>query len=81
MLLGEYDYLFIKPAEQVAREVPNCRHVVLEGMGHMTALENPQRLGDELLSFLKEGLNKSIEQHLANRKLLILLNRMLRLRD
>ena len=54
MLLGQHDYLFLKPAELIAREVPNCKHVVLEGMGHMTALENPQRLGDELLSFLSE---------------------------
>lgn len=52
MLLGEYDVQFIKPAELVAREVPNCTHRVLEGMGHMLALENPQRFGDELLAFL-----------------------------
>jgi len=38
----------------VAREVPNCRHRVLDGMGHMLALENPQRLGDELLGFLSD---------------------------
>ena len=31
---------------------PNCTHVVLDGMGHMLAFENPQRLGDELLKFL-----------------------------
>jgi pimeloyl-ACP methyl ester carboxylesterase len=52
MLLGEYDVQFIKPAELVAREVPNCTHRVLDGMGHMLAFENPQRLGDELLAFL-----------------------------
>ena len=52
MLEGEYDEQFIKPAELVAREVPNCTHQVLEGMGHMLAFENPQRLGDELLAFL-----------------------------
>jgi pimeloyl-ACP methyl ester carboxylesterase len=43
---------FIKPAEQVAREVPNCQHVVLDDMGHMLAFENPQKLLNELLSFL-----------------------------
>ena len=52
MLLGEADVQFIKPAEQVAREVPNCTHRVLAGRGHMLALEDPQQLGDELLSFL-----------------------------
>ena len=53
MLLGEYDVQFLKPAEQVAREVPDCTHRVLDGMGHMLAFENPQRLGDELLAFLE----------------------------
>lgn len=52
MMLGEYDVQFIKPAELVVREVPNCTHRVLDGMGHMLAFENPQRLGDELLAFL-----------------------------
>ena len=52
MLLGEYDVQFIKPAELVAREVPDCSHRVLQGRGHMLALENPQQLGDELLDFL-----------------------------
>jgi len=52
MLEGEFDVQFIKPAEQVAREVPNCKHVVLDDMGHMLAFENPQKLLSELLSFL-----------------------------
>lgn len=54
MLEGEYDVQFLKPAELVAREVPNCTHRVLGGMGHMLAFEDPQRLGDELLEFLGE---------------------------
>jgi pimeloyl-ACP methyl ester carboxylesterase len=52
MLEGEHDVQFIKPAELVAREVPNCTHKVLEGMGHMLAFENPQKLAGELLCFL-----------------------------
>ncbi len=52
MLLGDHDVQFIKPAELVAREVPNCTHRVLEGRGHMLAFENPRQLGDELLEFL-----------------------------
>jgi pimeloyl-ACP methyl ester carboxylesterase len=52
MLEGEYDVQFIKPAELVAREVPNCTHRLLAGRGHMLAFENPQQLGDELLAFL-----------------------------
>jgi pimeloyl-ACP methyl ester carboxylesterase len=52
MLEGQYDVQFVKPADQVAREVPNCQHVVLDDMGHMLAFENPQKLLDELLGFL-----------------------------
>ncbi len=53
MLEGEYDTQFLKPAELVAREVPHCKHVVLDGMGHMLAFENPQRLLNELKGFLQ----------------------------
>jgi len=52
ILLGEHDVLFVKPSEQLAREIPNNRHVVLEGRGHMTALEDPGRTAAELLDFL-----------------------------
>ncbi len=53
MLEGEFDVQFLKPAELIAREVPNCTHSVLEGMGHMLAFENPERLASELTGFLK----------------------------
>lgn len=53
MLEGEHDVQFIKPAEMVAREVPNCSHIVLDDMGHMLAFENPQKLLDVLLGFLR----------------------------
>jgi pimeloyl-ACP methyl ester carboxylesterase len=52
ILLGEHDVLFVKPSEQLAREIPNNRHVVLEGRGHMTALEDPHRTAAEILDFL-----------------------------
>jgi len=52
ILLGEHDVLFVKPSEQLAREIPNSRHVVLEGRGHMSALEDPERTAAELLDFL-----------------------------
>ncbi len=54
MLLGEYDVQFIKPAELVAREVPNCKHVVLKDRGHMLAFEDPESFTRELLDFLQE---------------------------
>jgi pimeloyl-ACP methyl ester carboxylesterase len=52
VLLGDADIMFIKPSELLARTIPNVKHVVLEGMGHMTAIEDPQRTSDELLGFL-----------------------------
>jgi pimeloyl-ACP methyl ester carboxylesterase len=55
VLLGEYDVVFIKPSELLAREIPNVKHVVMKGRGHMTALEDPQATSGELIKFL-EGL-------------------------
>jgi pimeloyl-ACP methyl ester carboxylesterase len=52
VLLGEYDVMFIKPSELLARCIPNVKHVVLEGLGHMTAIEDPDWTCKELLSFL-----------------------------
>ena len=52
MLLGEHDRMFIKPAELIAREVANCTHVVMPGVGHMTAIEDPPALCQHLLDFL-----------------------------
>lgn len=52
VLLGEFDVLFVKPSELLAREIPNVRHVVLQGLGHMTALEDPEQTSRELLDFL-----------------------------
>ncbi|MBD3649477.1 MAG: alpha/beta hydrolase, partial [Pseudomonadales bacterium] len=34
VLLGEHDVLFVKPSELMAREIPDARHVVMEGLGH-----------------------------------------------
>lgn len=53
VLLGSYDVLFVKPSELMAREIPNVRHVVMEGLGHMTALEDPDWLARELVDFLE----------------------------
>lgn len=54
MLVGEYDHLFIEAAKLIAREIPNCEHVTMQGIGHMTAFEAPQELTKELLDFLTE---------------------------
>ncbi|MBI4767102.1 MAG: alpha/beta hydrolase [Deltaproteobacteria bacterium] len=53
LLIGEFDYVFLKPTELMAREIPDNRHVVLRGCGHMTALEAPKWTAHELLDFLE----------------------------
>jgi pimeloyl-ACP methyl ester carboxylesterase len=52
ILLGEHDIVFIKPSEIMAKEIPDNRHIVLPGIGHMTAVEDPDRTIKELLDFL-----------------------------
>ena len=59
ILLGEHDQLFIQPSELLAREIPNAKHVVMPGLGHMTALEAPDALLRELGTFLSERADHS----------------------
>ena len=44
--------MFIESSELMAKEIPDCRHVVMKGIGHMTAIENTDGLLSELLDFL-----------------------------
>jgi len=53
LLIGEYDHVFIKPTELMAKEIPDNRHVVMRGCGHMTAIEAPLWTAHELLDFLE----------------------------
>ena len=53
LLLGEHDVMFVKPNELMARVIPGAKHVVMPGLGHMTAIEDPHGLTRELLSFLQ----------------------------
>jgi 3-oxoadipate enol-lactonase len=53
LLLGEYDIVFLKPSEIMANEIPDVRHVIIPGIGHMTAIENPERTIKEILDFLE----------------------------
>ena len=52
VLLGEYDLVFIKPSEIMASEIPDVRHVVMKGIGHMTAIEDTDGTLREILDFL-----------------------------
>lgn len=53
VLLGEYDIVFLKPSEILANEIPNVRHVIIPSIGHMTAIEDPERKIKEILDFLE----------------------------
>lgn len=53
VLTGDNDRLYLKPSQQLAREIPDATLVILEGRGHMLAFEDPERTADELLNFLK----------------------------
>jgi pimeloyl-ACP methyl ester carboxylesterase len=52
VLLGEFDVVFLKPSEIMAKEIPDVRHVVMPGLGHMTAIEDPECTIAEILDFL-----------------------------
>lgn len=53
VLLGEFDIVFLEPSELMAKEIPNAKHVIMKGVGHMTAIEDPERTIKELLDFLE----------------------------
>lgn len=53
LLIGEFDYVFLKPTELMAKEIPDNRHVIMRGCGHMTALEAPKWTAHEILDFLE----------------------------
>ncbi len=54
VLVGENDAMFYGPGEQMANEIPNARHVVLPGIGHMTAIEAPEATAGNILEFLRD---------------------------
>lgn len=53
VIVGEHDYYMVKPSECVARCIPGSEYIVMEGLGHMTAIEGPQRVTNDVLRFLR----------------------------
>jgi pimeloyl-ACP methyl ester carboxylesterase len=53
VLLGEFDVVFLKPSEIMAREIPDVKHVIMPSLGHMTAIEDPEGFIKEILNFLE----------------------------
>jgi pimeloyl-ACP methyl ester carboxylesterase len=53
VLLGKHDVVFFHASEILAKKIPDVRHVILDGVGHMTAIEDPDRTIKEILDFLE----------------------------
>ena len=54
IVAAEFDEMFLEPSRQAAAAIPNARLAVLEGRGHMTAFEDPERLTQLIAGFLDE---------------------------
>ena len=52
ILIGEFDIIFLKPSELMAKEIPENRHVIIKDAGHMLALNKPEETTKEILDFL-----------------------------
>ena len=52
VIVGEKDDLFLESSRLMSREIPDCRLIMFENAGHMLAIEEPERLGREILGFL-----------------------------
>lgn len=56
IIYGEKDDLFIESSKLMAKEIPGARPIEYQGAGHMTALEEPRRLAQDVIEFA--GLHK-----------------------
>lgn len=54
IIYGEKDDLFIESSKLMAGEIPNARLIEYSGAGHMLALEEPQRLADDIIKFIQD---------------------------
>jgi len=55
--------VFISPSQVMAKEIPNNKHVIILGVGHMTAIEAREKTVDEILKFLEEIKTKTKDQN------------------
>ena len=54
VISSELDPLFIASGELMALEIPNAKQVIYQNVGHMTAIETPKQLINEVKCFLDE---------------------------
>jgi len=52
ILIGEFDIVFLNASEIMAKEIPDNRHVIMPGVGHMTNIEDFEGFMREILDFL-----------------------------
>ena len=53
VLIGELDEIFIKPAQLLAKYLPQVEYEVVAGRGHMLAIEDPEKTIERLLQFFR----------------------------
>jgi pimeloyl-ACP methyl ester carboxylesterase len=53
IIYGEKDDLFIQSSKLMAKEIPGAEIVEYPGVGHMTAIESPERLAADVIGFCK----------------------------
>jgi len=53
ILIGEFDVVFLSASEIMAKEIPDNRHVIIPGVGHMTNIENTEDFLKEVFDFLE----------------------------
>jgi pimeloyl-ACP methyl ester carboxylesterase len=55
VVAGELDFAdFLAGAETLASELPQARHVVMDGAGHLAPLDQPERFRELLLGYLAQ---------------------------
>ncbi len=57
IVCGEKDDMFIGPSRLMAQCIPGAELLEYEGVGHMTAIEAPHRLADDILAFIRQTKN------------------------
>jgi pimeloyl-ACP methyl ester carboxylesterase len=51
IIYGEKDDLFIQSSKLMAKEIPGAEIIEYPGVGHMTAIESPERLAADIIGF------------------------------
>ena len=55
IIYGEKDDLFIETSKRMAQEIPDAKLIEYEGIGHMTAIEAPERLARDIRQFISRA--------------------------